>query len=214
MTSVPFSVSVRGLAVDAPACVTLLLLPWFSDLCSGTLAAGGFFFFFLGWVGNYFDPFLCLHTALGPTNMALNITGVVMMVVFYILILGTGLWGAKKSKKAERTSSGDRTAVVLLGDRRISLCVGIFTMTGMLAGGTPVVFANWNCKDSIRTAIAVHYVKGFRQFLQEEFIFFFTNKCHLPASKIVWFYQCNKITTKPKNPKMNQNCFLVTINSN
>lgn len=73
----------------------------------------------------------CLHAALGSIGMALNIPGVVMMVVFYILILGTGLWGARKSRSAERSSSGDRTAVVLLGDRRISLLVGIFTMTGM-----------------------------------------------------------------------------------
>lgn len=82
--------------------------------------------------------------------MALNIPGVVMMVVFYVLILGTGLWGARKSRSAERSSSGDRTAVVLLGDRRISLLVGIFTMTGMLAGGTQeeLLFAYWNCNDS------------------------------------------------------------------
>lgn len=70
--------------------------------------------------------------------MALNIPGVVMMVVFYVLILGTGLWGARKSRSAERSSSGDRTAVVLLGDRSISLLVGIFTMTGMCAGSTQV----------------------------------------------------------------------------
>lgn len=127
-----------------------------------------------GWVGDYFGPFLCLHTALGFTNMALNIPGVVMMVVFYVLILGTGLWGARKSRKAERSSSGDRTAVVLLGDRRIGLLVGIFTMTGMLAGGTQVelLFANWNCNDSIMTVVAVHYVKGFWQFLHVKFIFF------------------------------------------
>lgn len=95
--------------------------------------------------------------------MALNIPGVVMMVVFYVLILGTGLWGARKSRKAERSSSGDRTAVVLLGDRRIGLLVGIFTMTGMLAGGTQVelLFAKWNCNGSIMTVVAVHYVKGF-----------------------------------------------------
>lgn len=70
--------------------------------------------------------------------MTLNIPGVVMMVVFYVLILGTGLWGARKSRNAERSSSGDRTAVVLLGDRRISLVIGIFTMTGMCAGCTQV----------------------------------------------------------------------------
>lgn len=62
--------------------------------------------------------------------MALNIPGVVAVVLFYILILGTGVWAARKSRRAERKSSGDRTEVVLLGDRNISLVVGIFTMTG------------------------------------------------------------------------------------
>ncbi|XP_027872168.1 high-affinity choline transporter 1-like [Xiphophorus couchianus] len=67
--------------------------------------------------------------------MALNIPGVVAVVLFYILILGTGVWAARKSRRAERKSSGDRTEVVLLGDRNISLVVGIFTMTATWVGG-------------------------------------------------------------------------------
>ncbi|XP_073330497.1 high-affinity choline transporter 1-like [Pagrus major] len=67
--------------------------------------------------------------------MAVNIPGVVAAVLFYILILGTGLWAARKSRKAERKSHGDRTDVVLLGDRNISLLVGIFTMTATWVGG-------------------------------------------------------------------------------
>ncbi|KAM8771472.1 high-affinity choline transporter 1-like [Acanthopagrus schlegelii] len=67
--------------------------------------------------------------------MALNIPGVVAMVLFYLLILGTGLWAARKSRKAERKSHGDRTEVVLLGDRNIGLLVGIFTMTATWVGG-------------------------------------------------------------------------------
>lgn len=87
------------------------------------------------------------RATLGSTTitMALNIPGVIMMVVFYLLILGTGLWGARKSRSAERSSGGDRTAVVLLGDRRISLLVGIFTMTGMWAGGTRVELRSALC---------------------------------------------------------------------
>lgn len=77
---------------------------------------------------------ICQGTTVGSITMALNIPGVIMMVVFYVLILVTGMWGARKSRKAERMSAGDRTEVVLLGDRRISLVVGIFTMTGMLVG--------------------------------------------------------------------------------
>ncbi|XP_034544268.1 high-affinity choline transporter 1-like [Notolabrus celidotus] len=67
--------------------------------------------------------------------MALNIPGVVAVVLFYILILGTGMWAAQKSRRAERKSSGDRTEVVLLGDRDINLVVGIFTMTATWVGG-------------------------------------------------------------------------------
>ncbi|KAE8301040.1 High affinity choline transporter 1 Hemicholinium-3-sensitive choline transporter [Larimichthys crocea] len=67
--------------------------------------------------------------------MVLNIPGVVAVVLFYILILGTGVWAARKSRKAERKSHGDRTEVVLLGDRNINLVVGIFTMTATWVGG-------------------------------------------------------------------------------
>ncbi|XP_008285984.1 high-affinity choline transporter 1-like [Stegastes partitus] len=67
--------------------------------------------------------------------MALNIPGVVAVVLFYILILGTGIWAARKSRRAERKSDGDRTEVVLLGDRNINLVVGVFTMTATWVGG-------------------------------------------------------------------------------
>lgn len=67
--------------------------------------------------------------------MALNIAGVVAVVLFYILILGTGMWAARKSRAIERYSRGDRTEVLLLGDRNISLLVGIFTMTGKFVSG-------------------------------------------------------------------------------
>ncbi|XP_033984812.1 high-affinity choline transporter 1-like [Trematomus bernacchii] len=67
--------------------------------------------------------------------MVLNIPGVVAVVIFYILILGTGVWAARKSRKAERKSHGDRTEAVLLGGRSISLPVGIFTMTATWVGG-------------------------------------------------------------------------------
>uniref|UniRef100_A0A8C6TC80 High affinity choline transporter 1-like n=1 Tax=Neogobius melanostomus TaxID=47308 RepID=A0A8C6TC80_9GOBI len=67
--------------------------------------------------------------------MALNIPGVIAVVVFYLLILGTGVWAAQKSRKAERKCRGDRTEVVLLGDRNINLVVGTFTMTATWVGG-------------------------------------------------------------------------------
>ncbi|CAN9510799.1 unnamed protein product [Ophioblennius macclurei] len=67
--------------------------------------------------------------------MALNVAGVAAVVVFYLLILGTGLWAARKARSAERKSGGDRTEVVLLGGRNISLLVGVFTMTATWVGG-------------------------------------------------------------------------------
>ena len=68
--------------------------------------------------------------------MALNIPGVVAVLFFYIIILATGMWAARKARVAERNSKGDRLEVVLLGGRNIGLLVGIFTMTGKLISGT------------------------------------------------------------------------------
>uniref|UniRef100_A0A8C5HNQ7 High-affinity choline transporter 1-like n=1 Tax=Gouania willdenowi TaxID=441366 RepID=A0A8C5HNQ7_GOUWI len=67
--------------------------------------------------------------------MALNVPGVVALVLFYLLVLGTGLWAAWKSKKAERNRHGDQTEMILLGDRNINLLVGVFTMTATWVGG-------------------------------------------------------------------------------
>uniref|UniRef100_UPI003AAC5C1D high affinity choline transporter 1-like n=1 Tax=Centroberyx gerrardi TaxID=166262 RepID=UPI003AAC5C1D len=67
--------------------------------------------------------------------MALNIPGVVVVVLFYLLVLGTGMWASRKSRRAERKSQGDRTEVTLLGGRNINLVVGVFTMTATWVGG-------------------------------------------------------------------------------
>lgn len=94
----------------------------------------------------------CEHSSCGPRltqplflqiAMALNIPGVVAVVVFYILILATGIWAARKARKAERKSHGGQAEVVLLGDRSISLLVGVFTMTGTSPSG-PRVAPKWS----------------------------------------------------------------------
>lgn len=64
--------------------------------------------------------------------MALNVPGLIMMILFDILILGTGLFAAWKSKKVEKKRNGDRREFLLLGNRNIDLIVGILTMTGTL----------------------------------------------------------------------------------
>lgn len=73
--------------------------------------------------------------------MALHIPGVIAVVVFYILVLATGVWAARRSRNAE--SHGGQAEVVLLGDRSISLLVGIFTMTG--TGPRAVAFKSGLC---------------------------------------------------------------------
>ena len=62
--------------------------------------------------------------------MAVNIPGVIAMVFFYLLVLGTGIWASLKSKREQRKSAATGMDMALLGNRNISLAVGIFTMTG------------------------------------------------------------------------------------
>ena len=51
-----------------------------------------------------------------------NIFGVVAIIVFYLLILVTGLWAARRRKKGEEEA--------MLAGRSIGIFVGTFTMTG------------------------------------------------------------------------------------
>lgn len=87
--------------------------------------------------------------------MALNIPGLMVMVLFYLLVLGTGIWASIKSKQVEKRIQGDRTEMTLLGNRRINLVVGVFTMTGesiekfpirlyIVASGSHTVKTNYN----------------------------------------------------------------------
>lgn len=62
--------------------------------------------------------------------MALNIPGLVVMALFYIVILSTGIWASMRSKRVENKYSGDGMEITLLAGRNINLLVGIFTLTG------------------------------------------------------------------------------------
>lgn len=62
--------------------------------------------------------------------MAINVPGLVVMVFFYLMVLGTGIWASMKSKKIKDQSQADQTEVTLLANRGISLVVGVFTTTG------------------------------------------------------------------------------------
>lgn len=64
------------------------------------------------------------------STMAINVPGLVVMVFFYLMVLGTGIWASMKSKKIKDHSQADQTEVTLLGNRGIPLIVGVFTTTG------------------------------------------------------------------------------------
>ncbi|XP_047440978.1 high-affinity choline transporter 1-like [Mugil cephalus] len=71
--------------------------------------------------------------------MSLNVPGLVVMVIFYLMVLGTGMWASMKSKRLADSSQADRTEVTLLGNRGISVVVGVFTMTATFVGGGFIV---------------------------------------------------------------------------
>ena len=66
--------------------------------------------------------------------MSLNVPGLVVMVLLYLMVLGTGIWASMKSKRLQKSSDADRTEITLLGNRGISLVLGVFTMTGECGG--------------------------------------------------------------------------------
>ncbi|XP_061198071.1 high-affinity choline transporter 1-like [Saccostrea echinata] len=61
--------------------------------------------------------------------MAVNVPGIIAVVIFYLLILALGLWAARKTKGETNSEN------VMLANRNISLFVGIFTMTATWVGG-------------------------------------------------------------------------------
>ncbi|KAJ3610658.1 hypothetical protein NHX12_022750 [Muraenolepis orangiensis] len=71
--------------------------------------------------------------------MAVNVAGVIVMILFYLLVLGTGVWASFKSRREAKKTRGDMTEMALLGNRGISLVVGIFTMTATWVGGGFIV---------------------------------------------------------------------------
>ncbi|XP_058508337.1 high-affinity choline transporter 1-like isoform X2 [Solea solea] len=71
--------------------------------------------------------------------MAVNVAGVVVMVMFYLLVLGVGVWASVKSQREAKKNRGDKTEMILLGNRGINLLVGTFTMTATWVGGGFIV---------------------------------------------------------------------------
>ncbi|XP_068612703.1 high-affinity choline transporter 1-like [Brachionichthys hirsutus] len=71
--------------------------------------------------------------------MALNVAGLIMMVIFYIFVLGIGIWTSVKSKKMGKNAQSRQVEISFLANRSIGLMVGIFTMTATWVGGAFVV---------------------------------------------------------------------------
>ncbi|TWW78499.1 High affinity choline transporter 1 Hemicholinium-3-sensitive choline transporter [Takifugu flavidus] len=67
--------------------------------------------------------------------MAVNIPGVVVMVVFYLMVLGTGVWASFKSRRKQKKSGATGIEMVLVGNRSINVVVGAFTMTATVIDG-------------------------------------------------------------------------------
>lgn len=55
----------------------------------------------------------------------INIAGIISIIIFYVLILGVGIWAGRKKEEGN-----DSEEEVMLAGRNIGLFVGIFTMTG------------------------------------------------------------------------------------
>ncbi|XP_061915390.1 high affinity choline transporter 1-like [Entelurus aequoreus] len=71
--------------------------------------------------------------------MAVNVPGTVVMSLFYLLVLGIGIWASFKSRREKKKRATSSLEMTLLGNRRISLLVGIFTMTATWVGGGFIV---------------------------------------------------------------------------
>jgi len=62
----------------------------------------------------------------------INMTGLASVILFYLLILGVGMWAAQKKSDVEGISEEEET---MLAGRNIGMFVGIFTMTATWVGG-------------------------------------------------------------------------------
>ncbi|KAM9345279.1 high-affinity choline transporter 1-like [Symphorus nematophorus] len=75
----------------------------------------------------------------GRPSMALNVPGLVASIVFYLLVLGTGIWASIKSRRDEDRMKADHADMALLGNRKINPVVGVFTTTATWVGGSFII---------------------------------------------------------------------------
>ncbi|XP_068605963.1 high-affinity choline transporter 1-like [Brachionichthys hirsutus] len=71
--------------------------------------------------------------------MAANVPGAIAIGIFYLMVLGTGIWASFKSRRKQKKCSATGMEMTLLGNRSINLVLGIVTMTATFTGGGIVV---------------------------------------------------------------------------
>ncbi|XP_026562559.1 high-affinity choline transporter 1-like [Pseudonaja textilis] len=64
--------------------------------------------------------------------MALNISGLVALLLFYALTLAIGIWASRKTRQKEQQKPSE---VAMVGGRNMNFCIGLFTATATWVGG-------------------------------------------------------------------------------
>lgn len=79
----------------------------------------------------------CCVSPVSPslTGMDLNWPFLLSMAVFYLAVLGVGLWASKKARREEKKCTGNISEVTVVGGRNLNLFISIFTMTATWVGG-------------------------------------------------------------------------------
>lgn len=62
--------------------------------------------------------------------MQTNWPALLSMAVFYLIVLITGIWASRKSRREEKRCASSRSEVAMVGGRNLNLVVSIFTLTG------------------------------------------------------------------------------------
>lgn len=62
--------------------------------------------------------------------MAVHVVGLIVIIFFYLLVLGTGIWASFMSRRKQKECAATRMDMALLGNRSINWLLGVFTMTG------------------------------------------------------------------------------------
>lgn len=84
------------------------------------------------WGGNLTQKGNILTCIYEDDNAGLNVEGLIGVIVFYLVILGVGLYAAWKNHKPDEDATAED---VILAKRNINLFVGVMTMTATWVGG-------------------------------------------------------------------------------